>query len=247
MHPTGGLVATLRSDQGATLGVFALVDQPAAPSAMVVLRRALILDADYYETPIFSRDGRYLAIRGNAYENSLDVFEFPPLDRVLSTTLGEPSPGYPYPPEWVERMMAWSRHNIAFGAQPGVLWVGKPTGELLEVDLAGKHVAKHDVLPGSRVTALAATATGELVVAGSAGDLVVVAAPAETAGASSRSLVTAFVDSTEEAADDELVVTDGERTWAPEDLATLTVAEDSDPMWLRHRAGINKALGRIDS
>ena len=62
-----------------------------------------------------------------------------------------------------------------------------------------------------------------------------------------RSLVTAFVDTTEEAADDELVVTDGERTWAPEDLATLTVAEDSDPMWLRHRAGINKALGRIDS
>ena len=129
VHPAGGLVATLRSDQGATLGVFALVDHPAAPSAMVVLRRALILDADLYETPIFSRDGRYLrAIRGNAYENSLDVFEFPSLDRVLSTTLGEPSPGYPYPPEWVERMMAWSRHNIAFGAQPDVLWVGKPTG-----------------------------------------------------------------------------------------------------------------------
>jgi hypothetical protein len=32
---------------------------------MRVLRRALILDADGYQTPVLSADGRYLAIRGN--------------------------------------------------------------------------------------------------------------------------------------------------------------------------------------
>lgn len=100
-----------------------------------VLRRALILDADGYQTPIFSADGRHFAIRGNAYGNSLEVFEFPSLNRVLATTLGEPSPGYPHPQEWLDQMRAWSRHNIAFAAQPGLLWAGTPAGPLVEVDL----------------------------------------------------------------------------------------------------------------
>jgi len=48
---------------------------------MRVLRRALILDADGYQTPIFSADGRRFAIRGNAYVNSLEAFEFPTPDQ----------------------------------------------------------------------------------------------------------------------------------------------------------------------
>ena len=91
---------TFQSDQGATLGLFARVDQGSTPAAMRVLRRALILDCDGYQTPVFSADGRHLAIRGNAYDNSVEVFEFPSLTRVLATTLGDPSPGYPYPAEW---------------------------------------------------------------------------------------------------------------------------------------------------
>ncbi|MEV6507205.1 hypothetical protein AB0M61_13885 [Streptomyces sp. NPDC051642] len=56
-HPGGGLVATLRSDQGATYVLFARVDHETAPAAaMRVLRRALILDVDGYETPVFSAD-----------------------------------------------------------------------------------------------------------------------------------------------------------------------------------------------
>ena len=86
---------------------------------MRVLSRALILDCDGYETPVFSADGRHFAIRGNAYDDSVEVFEFPSLTRVLATTLGEPSPGYPYPAEWLAQMRAWSRHNLAFGAAPG--------------------------------------------------------------------------------------------------------------------------------
>ena len=135
-HPAGGLVAALCSDQGATLGLFARVDQESTPAAMRVLRRALILDADGYETPILSADGRHFAIRGNAYENSLEAFEFPSLDRVLATTLGEPNPGYPYAQKWLDQMRAWSRHNIAFGALPGVLWVATPTGTLVKVEKA---------------------------------------------------------------------------------------------------------------
>src|SRR5690606_6300942 len=114
---------------------FARVDDEATPAAMRLLRRTLILEADGYETPTFSVDGRHFAIRGNAYGNTLEIFAFPSLERVLGTTLGPPTPGYPYPDEWLEQMRAWSRHNIAFGARPGVVWVGTPAGILVEVDV----------------------------------------------------------------------------------------------------------------
>ena len=251
-HPAGGLVATLCSDQGATLGVFARVDQECTPAAMRVLRRALILDADGYQTPVFSADGRHFAIRGNAYENSLDVFEFPSLARVLATTLGEPNPGYPYPQEWLEQMFAWSRHNIAFGAQPGVLWIGTPAGALVEVDLDNQHAVQHDVLAGSPVTALGATATGELVAASGANDLALLSVLADSTKAHAPDsdalpgMVTAFLDSTSEVPDDgdletHLVISDGARTWEPDDLATVTTATAADPTWLQLRAAINNA------
>ncbi|MFJ9871028.1 hypothetical protein [Streptomyces sp. NPDC101165] len=219
-HPAGGLVATLCSDQGATLGLFARVDLETAPAAMRVLRRALILDADGYEAPVFSADGRHLAIRGNAYENSLEVFEFPSLHRVLATTLGEPSPGYPYPQEWLDQMHAWSRHNLAFGSEPGVLWIGTPTGTLVEANLKTRHTVEHDVLAGSPVTALGATTTGDLVIAGGGGDLLLLsvrvgsAQADSTDGDTSRAAVTAFLDATSEVPDDgdletHLVVSDG--------------------------------------
>jgi hypothetical protein len=222
---------------------------------MRVLRRALILDADGYKTPIFSADGRYFAIRGNAYENSLEVFEFPSLNRVLAITLGEPNPGYPYPQEWLEQMRAWSRHNIAFGVQPGVLWVGTPTGALVEVDLDNQHAVEHDVLPGFPVTALSATATGELVVATGESDLALVSVltgstKAHAADARiSRDLVTAFLDATSEVPDDGdletyLIVTDGARTWGPDALETVTTATATDPTWLQLRAAINNALAQ---
>jgi WD40 repeat protein len=72
-HPGGGLLVTLQSDQGATLVLFSRDTGP----VLRPLRRALVLDCDGYEAPAFSPDGRYLAVRGNAYDNSLEVFEFP--------------------------------------------------------------------------------------------------------------------------------------------------------------------------
>ncbi|MFE0510847.1 hypothetical protein [Streptomyces sp. NPDC058964] len=257
-HPGGGLVATLCSDQGATLGLFARVDDGTAPAAMRVLRRALILDADGYETPVFSGDGRHLAIRGNAYENSLEVFEFPSLHRVLATTLGEPNPGFPYPQEWLDQLHAWSRHNIAFGSQPGVLWVGTPTGTLVEVDLEARHAIEHEVLGGSPVSGLGATATGGLVIAGGGGELELLSVRAGSAKShdterdTSRAAVTAFMDTTSEVPDDDgdlethLAVTDGARTWESADLATVTTATATDPTWLRLRAVINDARDQDD-
>ncbi|MCP2167169.1 hypothetical protein LX83_004042 [Goodfellowiella coeruleoviolacea] len=249
-HPAGGLVATLRSNQGATFGIFARVDDRTTPASLRVLRRALILDVDGYETPIFSADGRHLAIRGNAYENSLQVFEFPALHRVLATTLGEPNPGYPYPEEWRAQLVAWSRHNIAFGAQPGVLWIGTPTGMLVAVDLDNQRATEHDVLAGSPVTALSATPTGDLVVATGGGDLVLLSVPADATPARAvdaeamRAAVTAFLDATSEVPDDadaeaHLVLTDGTRTWEPADRTTVTTATETDPTWLRLQAAIN--------
>jgi hypothetical protein len=255
VHPGGGLVATLRSDQGATLGIFARVDQAATPPAMRVLRRALILDADGYKTPVFSADGRHLAIRGNAYENSLEVFEFPSLNRVLATVLGDPSPSYPYPREWLEQMRAWSKHNIAFGALSGVLWVGTPTGTLVEIDLDHQQAAGHDVLAGFKVTALCATAAGDLVVATGEGDLVLASVLTESAAGHAadvrtpQALVTAFLGTTSEVPDDgdleaHLVVTNGARTWAPDDLETVTTATKTDPTWLQLRAAINNTFAQ---
>jgi hypothetical protein len=222
---------------------------------MRVLRRALILDADGYEAPVFSAEGRLFAVRGNAYENSLAVFEFPSLKCVLATTLGMPSPGYPYPQGWLEQMRAWSRHNIAFGTRPGVLWAGSPTGSLVEVDLDNQQAAGHGVLAGSPVTALSATPAGDLVAATGDGDLVLVsvltgsakthAADAHTA----RVLVTAFLDATSEAPGDGdldkyLLVTDGARSWEPNVLDTATTATATDPGWLQLRAAVNHAFAR---
>jgi hypothetical protein len=255
MHPGGGLVATLRSDQGATLGVFARVDHESTPAVMRVLSRALIMDADGYGTPVFSADGRHFAIRGNAYENSLEVFGFPALNRVLATTLGQPYPGYPTPREWQEQYRTWSRHNIAFGVQPGVLWVGTPTGSLVEVDLDNEHAVEHDVLPGSRVTALCAMAAGDLLAATGEGDLALISvvagsAPARAADArTSQALVAAFLDASSEVPEegeleDHLVVTNGARTWEPDALKAVTVATAADPAWLRLRAAVNKTLAQ---
>lgn len=61
--------------------------------------------------------GRFLAIRGNSYWHSLDVFEFPSLRRVLATDL-DPRRADISHEELAEWFGAWPRHNIAFGAKP---------------------------------------------------------------------------------------------------------------------------------
>ncbi|MFF4805539.1 hypothetical protein ACFY1U_45365 [Streptomyces sp. NPDC001351] len=229
------------------------VDQGTAPAVMRPLRRALILDCDGYETPLFSADGRHMAVRGNAYDNSVEVFVFPSLHRVLATTLGDPSPGYPYPREWLDQMEAWSRHNIAFGPQPGVLWIATPTGALVEVDVETRQAVEHHVLTGSRLAALAATASGELLVAGSGGELVLLSAlfgstqTCTTSRDIARAAAMAFRESTAEVPDDgddleaHLVLTDGTRTWEADDLATVTAVDATDPTWLQLQAAVNKA------
>ncbi|MEU8951754.1 hypothetical protein [Streptomyces sp. NPDC048489] len=252
-HPGGGVVATLDSDQGATHCLFARVDQDSTPAVMRPLRRALILDCDGYETPLFSVDGRHLAIRGNAYDNSVEVFEFPSLNRIIATTLGDPSPGYPYPQEWLDQMSAWSRHNIAFGSQPGVLWIATPNGALLEVHLEARQAVEHPLLTGSRLSALAATATGDLLVSGSGGELLLLSTLPGTTQTRTASrdvateAVTAFLQTTDAIPDDaddlesHLVLTDGTRVWEADDLKTVTAASAADPTWLRLQAAINTA------
>lgn len=237
-HPAGGLVVTYQSDQGATYGLFARVDDK-----MRILRRALILDADGYRTPIFSPDGRHIAIRGNSYEHSLEVFEFPSLQRVLATVLGEPNPGYPYPDEWLDGLKTWSMDNVAFGAQPGVIWIGTPAGTLVEFDIAGQTAAEHEVL-ASPVSALTATRDSELIVASKEGELVRLSTGSATTA--SHDTVTAFLDATSDVPEDDdmerhLVVTDGAQTWSQNDLETVTAATDTDPTWLQLRAAINNA------
>ncbi|MBM0276111.1 hypothetical protein [Micromonospora tarensis] len=238
-HPAGGLVCTLQSDQAATLVLFAEDIGP----VLRPLLRALVLNCDGYEAPTFSSDGRHFAVRGNAYDNSLDVFEFPSLRRVLSMTLGEPSPGYPYPQEWLDEMNSWSRQNAVFGPLPGVLWIGTPGGAVVELELDGARVTEHEVLPGVAVTALAATATGELVVAGDDGVLLLLSVGQAGPGDAPRAVVTEFLAGTREASVvdmDQLHLTDGTRSWQPGDLDLVSEDSETDPPWLRIRAAMNR-------
>lgn len=244
VHPGGRLVTTLASDQGATLGLFARVDRERAPGKMHLLRKALILDVDGYETPVFSADGRLFAIRGNAYAHTLEVFEFPSLRRVLATTLSESD----------EEYSLWSLHNIAFATEPGTLWIGTPSGTLVEVAIEAETAVTHDVLAGSKVTALATTASGELMAANDSGELVLLSLRSDSATdhyaneERARDAVAAFIESTVDAPDDvdldtDLLLTDGHRTWEPDDLEAVTEADDSDPTWLRIQAAVNNARG----
>ncbi|MFE6870447.1 TolB family protein [Kitasatospora sp. NPDC057692] len=228
-HPSGALLATLVSDQDATFCLFA---RPAG-GAMRQLRHTLILDVDGYGTPLFSADGRHLAIRGNAYFDSVDVFELPSLRRVLSTSLGEPG-----------ESGEWPSQNLAFGAAPGVLWIGSPTGTLIELDVTTRSAVEHDLLSGLPLSALTATATGHLLAARADGELVLLSVH-PTAPAVLGDEAAAFRASTDDVPEDgelepHLVITDGSGAWSQGDLATVTEAAATDPTWLQLRAAVNR-------
>lgn len=93
------------------------------------------------------------------------------------------------------------------------------------------------------VTALAAAAPGELIVAGRAGTLLVLSGGRAGLAETSTAAVTEFLAGTSEASVidmDQLDLTDGNRTWQPGDLETVTDASDSDPSWLQIQAAMNR-------
>jgi hypothetical protein len=215
---------------------------------MHLYRHAIILDVDFYEAPIFSPDGRFLAIRGNAYVHSLDVFEFPALRKILHTELGDPYPGYPYPPEWLEEQDTWSRHNMAF-TRSGMLLIGTPKGTVISIDLDGEQATEHAVADAA-IGALAVLSTGHLVISDRTGKVTVMATPESTSPrvvtseTTAQDRVGAFLATTTELPDDadldtDLVRTDGVRIWDSDDLDQVTTADETDPTWLRLRAAIN--------
>ncbi|MFI5909135.1 hypothetical protein [Dactylosporangium sp. NPDC051541] len=241
VHPSGLVAAALRSDQGATLVLFTryATDQP----ELRFRSRALIITADGYQAPVFNADGRRFAIRGNNYENSIDVYAFPSLEHVLAVPLGEPAAAWNAPEHdaWYEEYRSWSPHNLAFGTRPAVLYVGTPAGTLAAIDVERGELTEHPALDGSRVTALAALATGGLVVAGSRGELRLLADAAcvtvpDAEGATALLGGTALMP---DDADEPDELTDGVRGWTQDDLDTVTAAEPTDPPWLRIQAAMN--------
>ncbi|GIE85910.1 hypothetical protein [Actinoplanes regularis] len=248
-HPGGGLVVTLASDQGATYVLFARPDGD-APARMRIVRHAIILDVDGYEAPTFSDDGRYLALRGNSYVHSLDVFELPAMRKVLGTTLGDPYPGYPYPPAWLEEQERWSHHNVVFAPRSGTILLGTAQGTIATIGLDDGRVSEHEH-SSVPISALAITSRGRLVVADRSGRITVMNAPGDEAresrqarAAVAREVAERLLAATSELPDDadldeSLIRHDGERTWSSGDLETVTTAEEADPTWLRLRAAIN--------
>ncbi len=64
-----------------------------------------------------------------------------------------------------------------------------------------------------------------------------------------RELIDAFLDSACEVPDgsdldEQLVVTNGTRTWEPGDLETVTSAAGTDPGWLQIRAAVNNVIAQ---
>ncbi|SFQ21798.1 PD40 domain-containing protein [Amycolatopsis rubida] len=235
-HPAGGLIATKQSDQGATFVLFS------RPGDRLRFRdRALILDGGGYGLPVFSPDGRHLAIRGDDPGHLVLVFEFPSLRRVRKTTFSVPEPDSIDDMNWVAEYRSWAWHNIAFGTRPGALWIGTPSGTVLELDVERGRTTEHKLLR-SAVTALAATSSGDLVVAGD-GELALVPVPGPRTVADPAT-VAEFLASTAEIPgdglpEDHVVHTDGISTWGQEDLATITEAAPGDPHWLQTRAWLN--------
>ena len=200
-HPGGGLVATLRSDQAATLVVFARAGHDSAPAAMRVLRQALILDADGYEAPVFSADGRRFAIRGNAYENSLAVFRVP-----LAPACPSDNPRHAQPRLPVPARVAGADARLVDGTtsrsepSPACSGPGLRRGTWLKSTWTISTRPGTTCCAGSPVTALSAALAGNLVAATGEGDLVlmsVLTGSAKTHAAdarTSRALVTTFLD-----------------------------------------------------
>ncbi len=238
LHPGGGLALLMNSDQAATLGSFTRIDDSGTGTELRLLSRALVLDADGYEPPVFSPDGSFFAVRGNFYEQSLQVFEFPSLQEVFEKTLGKFGSG-------------WALHNIAFTADPGRLLIGTPTGTVVEIDLIRQEGVEHDVPGVDAVTALAVTAAGQVLISSAGGDLLLCHWSGATTVdlTTARARATAFLEAIAELPDDadpdedrELV--DGRQTWLAGDLATVTSAADNDPTWLQMRAAINGLISR---
>ncbi|WP_034087489.1 hypothetical protein [Streptacidiphilus albus] len=100
------------------------------------------------------------------------------------------------------------------------------------------------------------TSAGELLTATESGQLLllsVLTSPAQpTAGTPSsyelaKAAATTFLAATSELPADgdletDLILTDGTRTWAADDLSTLTESDPTDPTWLQLRAAVNKIL-----
>jgi hypothetical protein len=257
--PGGRLALSYISDQGATHGLFTRIE-PATGQRSIV-DRALLLDVDGYETPVVSPDGRYFAIRGNAYAQTLQVFEMPGLQLVLSSTLMDESPDFPYPPEWLSELHSWSRHNIAFGDLDTV-WVGTPHGTLVALDVTRAEGITYE-LPGSApVTALAGGTGGVLVVATGTGRLHLfpdgsgrTAAPSWDA--TTTDAVQGFLTTTADVPDDavggdcdldelleRLTTTDGVNVWQPGDMDQITEVDDTAPTWLKIHAFMKTGLGK---
>jgi hypothetical protein len=121
--------------------------------------------------------------------------------------------------------------------------------------LDNEHAVAHNLLAGSKVTALCATAAGGLVVATGTGDLALLSVVADSApgrptdARMPQELVTAFLDASPEVPADGdlenlLVLTNGTRTWEPDALETVTGATSTDPTWLQLRAAVNKAFAQ---
>ncbi|GAA4010094.1 hypothetical protein GCM10022247_35310 [Allokutzneria multivorans] len=150
-HPSGAVMLTTSQDQGSSRIDFLRVEQ-GAPADRRLQRLMVVLGNDAYQPPIFSSDGRFFAIRGNAYGETLTAFEFPSLEKVLHEEFdGTEDDG-------------WWRNDITFGAKPGALWVGTPTGALWSYDLVAGTKTEHGVLTGHQVTAIGCTSLGHLVI-----------------------------------------------------------------------------------
>ena len=131
--------------------------------------------------------------------------------------------------------------------------MGSPTGRVLQIDLAGGPDVDHDVDGVDSISALTVTAAGEVLLGTGSGDLLLFRKFGQaTTGTQvdlgpGRARVAAFVAATTDLPDDadlddDLELTDGVSSWAGQELAGLTTASESDPVWLQMKAAIQASM-----
>ncbi len=247
-HPEGELLASLQSDQGATLVRFAALGGVEPRT----FDRGLILDCDGYEGLQFSPTGDRLLYTGNAYERLVTVHAFPSLKKIATIPLGswhELRAALP-PTKWECK---WANAEIgAFAPSGDTVFVGHQGGEIAEMDVrsSGFESVGHTQAHATAVGAMAVSSSHQVLASADVtGELKLFQLPHRpaSADATARPLTHQYLAEARPVAPDidpdDLKLTDGRNEWNMEEISEEMLPANA-PTWARIAADRRTIRGK---